>query len=808
MKKKLVIGISLASVLLVACVLFAVFYSPKEILATSVTLNEKGQSLKIGESLSLSAVISPSDVTDKTLTWTSSDPEVAMVENGTVRALSAGTAAIIVATENGKTAVCMVTVPASQTPPSEAEALSLDRSTLSLTVGEEQVLTASVFPSDAADKTLTWTSSDPAVATVENGTVRALSAGTAAVVASTSNGKTAVCTVTVRSALVAVQSLELDPHAISLAIGKTFLLTASVSPAEATDKSLTWTSSDPAIASVENGTVRALSAGTAVIVAATGNGKTAVCTVTVPYSSFVAVESVTLSQNQLSLSIGNTLSLTASVSPSDATYKSLTWTSSDPAVATVKDGVVQALSSGTAAIVATAHNGTTAACMVTVGHPFVAVESLVLEKSVSLEIGGTQLLSAEVFPADATDKALIWTSSNPSVAIVENGVVQALSAGTARVTATSHNGQTAACLILVCSSTDDFTFFLENDGYTVTAYLGTGPEVVIPNTYKGRPVTKISDKVFANNDNLKFVAMPDSIISIGQGAFQSCTWLKSIVLSRNLLSISNSAFMKCSRLESIVLPNSLTELGEQVFSHCSSLENIVIPDGITSLKDSVFNTCTSLKSVILPSSLASIEDSAFTGCTSLESIDFPGSLASIGASAFTTCISLESIAIPDSVTFIGNDAFNCCERLQNIVLPDKGLYLDKSTFINTAYYRDQTNWEDQVLYIGKHLIAADPQLSGSYTVKSGTLSIAAFAFSNCGIQNLVLPESVVYIGTYAFHGCYSLESVTFENAEGWVVSLSSNMEDSIALDDKELQDPAKAASLFKGLYGGYCWKRG
>ena len=155
MKKKLVIGISLASVLLVACVLFAVFYSPKEILATSVTLNEKGQSLKIGESLSLSAVISPSDVTDKTLTWTSSDPEVAMVENGTVRALSAGTAAIIVATENGKTAVCMVTVPASQTPPSEAEALSLDRSTLSLTVGEEQVLTASVFPSDAADKTLT-----------------------------------------------------------------------------------------------------------------------------------------------------------------------------------------------------------------------------------------------------------------------------------------------------------------------------------------------------------------------------------------------------------------------------------------------------------------------------------------------------------------------------------------------------------------------------------------------------------------------------------------------------------------------------
>ena len=162
------------------------------------------------------------------------------------------------------------------------KSIRLDKTEVTLTVGESVVLTATLEP-EAASETIAWTSTNDAVATVENGTVTAVSAGSA-VIKATAGGKTAECAVTVQDPEVAVDHVELSANTLSLKTGETGQLTATVSPANATHKEVTWTSMNDAVATVENGTVTAVSAGSAVI-KATAGGKTAECTVTVEWSS-------------------------------------------------------------------------------------------------------------------------------------------------------------------------------------------------------------------------------------------------------------------------------------------------------------------------------------------------------------------------------------------------------------------------------------------------------------------------------------------------------------------------------------------
>ena len=169
--------------------------------------------------------------------------------------------------------------------------VEIDATELELEVGGTAVLTATVLPEDATDKTVTWTSSAPDIASVdENGTISGLSAGNAVVtVTTTDGGKTAECKVQVSPANVPVTGVELDATELELEVGGTAVLTATVLPENATDKTVTWTSSAPDIASVdENGTISGLSAGNAVItVTTTDGGKTAECKITVATSSTI-----------------------------------------------------------------------------------------------------------------------------------------------------------------------------------------------------------------------------------------------------------------------------------------------------------------------------------------------------------------------------------------------------------------------------------------------------------------------------------------------------------------------------------------
>ena len=249
-----------------------------------------------------------------------------------------------------------------QAPQVTVTSISLSQTALTLIEGESSTLSATVIPSDATDKNVTWASSNAHVATVTSGKVTALSAGTTTITASCS-GKNATCVVTVEKKVIPVTSVALSKSSLSLVEGESSTLTATVSPSDATDQTVTWTSSNTAVAKVDGGKVTAVKEGTATITASCG-GKSATCTVTVK-KKVIPVSSVALNKSALFLLVGESSTLTAEVHPANATDKTVTWSSSNPSVATVNGGKVTAVKAGTATI--TAKSGEkSATCAVTV----------------------------------------------------------------------------------------------------------------------------------------------------------------------------------------------------------------------------------------------------------------------------------------------------------------------------------------------------------------------------------------------------------------------------------------------------------
>lgn len=249
--------------------------------------------------------------------------------------------------------------------------VSLDKSSISMKEGATEWLTASVYPTNATNKNVTWSSSNTSVASVSSyGQVSARSAGTATITcrAADGSGKYATCRVSVESATVYVSSITLNNSSLSLGVGETSQLSASVYPTTATNRSVNWTSDDTSVATVSSGgLVTAKSAGTAVITckAKDGSGKKATCTITVKEP--VKPTSITLSKTKATLAEGETLQLTATVTPSDAYDKTVTWMSDNTAVATVSvNGFVTAKGIGTANIIATTSNNLAAVCTITV----------------------------------------------------------------------------------------------------------------------------------------------------------------------------------------------------------------------------------------------------------------------------------------------------------------------------------------------------------------------------------------------------------------------------------------------------------
>jgi len=248
--------------------------------------------------------------------------------------------------------------------------VSLNKSNLNLYIGDTYKFEATIIPTDAKNKAVTWKSSDSSIVSVDaNGNIKALKIGTATITVTTEDGNyTAKATIKVTEVpKVSVTGVSLNNSKVSLYVGKKSKLTATIKPSDATNKGVTWKSSNTSVVSVDaNGNIKGLKAGTATITVTTNDGKyTAKATITV---TEVSVTGVSLNKTKVNLYIGNSTKLVATVKPSNATNKGVTWKSSDTSVVSVdKKGNIKGLKAGTATITVTTNDGSyTATCKVTV----------------------------------------------------------------------------------------------------------------------------------------------------------------------------------------------------------------------------------------------------------------------------------------------------------------------------------------------------------------------------------------------------------------------------------------------------------
>ncbi|MBP5539783.1 MAG: Ig-like domain-containing protein [Bacteroidales bacterium] len=320
----------------------------------------------IDSTFTLTPTVLPEDATNKSVTWESSNTSVATVDtDGKVTAKGNGSATITVTTDDqSKTATCEITVAQWVT------GITLDKTTLALNEGQTEVVSImSVTPDDANDKSVIWSSNNTSVATVDqSGRVTAVSKGTATITtkANDGSGLSVSCSVTVNRL---ISSIDFDKTSIALYNGESTAITTTILPESASNKNLSWSSSNTSVATVStSGEVTGVSRGTAIITATTndGSGISKNCEVEVKqYLTDITLNmySVTLIEGQ------TTIILVKSVTPDDANDKSVTWLSDNTSVATVdQNGQVTAVLMGAATITVKANDGSgkSASCSVTV----------------------------------------------------------------------------------------------------------------------------------------------------------------------------------------------------------------------------------------------------------------------------------------------------------------------------------------------------------------------------------------------------------------------------------------------------------
>lgn len=257
--------------------------------------------------------------------------------------------------------------------------------------------------------------------------------------------------------IVHVTSVSLDQSSLELAVGETYEFIATVLPENATNKELIWSSSDESVLTVNDGVITAIKEGKATVTVKSKDGfKSSSCEVTVNKEpSIIHVSSVSLNETTLNLETGDRYTLIAAVLPTDATDKSLSWKSSDDSIVTVTNkGKLTALKAGEATItVTTKDGGLTASCTVNVTQKVVPVNGVSLNYSeLELSVDGSENLLAKVLPTNATNKEVIWSSTNESVATVVDGVVTAISVGEAIIVVeTVDGGYQDYCIVKVTS---------------------------------------------------------------------------------------------------------------------------------------------------------------------------------------------------------------------------------------------------------------------------------------------------------------------------------------------------------------------
>lgn len=467
-----------------------------EVKVESVRLEPSTKTIEEGQTFSLVAFVTPENAENKTLTYASSDEKVATVTaEGVVTGVASGDATITATAANGVKGECKVTV-------TDEAWVELSATELTLKVDDEATLTATVKPDNAPDKTVTWASSAPEVASVDGGKIKALKEGTAVITATAANGKKAECKVTVQTAAVdfditiALSDMSIPTKGLqqdkSVRLYATY--TRKVDGKAHTPASVSWKSSDETVATVDaEGNVTAviehidrsgIENGVKVTITHIADDKELPYEITVVKAlpeEVIMTAVPNVDGADYKMMHGDGFTLKAKVLPEKASQV-VNFQSSMHGTAFLENGYLYATNVGTINVTAYAADNSNARCSFSIEVLPVPVESfnIVGESQITLEEGDEMFLEVEVLPANASYKTVTWTSSSDEIVSVNSdGKITANGAGTATVTGTLKEGKTVEYTVTVSEPAAPVAVgdFYYSDG-TTSSELDSSKEVV------------------------------------------------------------------------------------------------------------------------------------------------------------------------------------------------------------------------------------------------------------------------------------------------------------------------------------------
>lgn len=447
---------------------------------------------------------------------------------------------------------------------------------------------------------------------------------------------------------------------------------------------------------------------------------------------------------------------------------------------------------------------------------FISSISFVLP-SLVLVAGDTLMVEIRVFPEDATNKSIHWSTSDASIAVIdEKGKLSALKEGIVDIIAESCDGSnvSSSCTLSVVSSQNVITYTSSNNS---PIYPKLPSDVtVLSNTYSnglGRlivkdKITKIWDSAFSGIMELESISIPSGVTNLGRGAFSTCWFLSNIEIPETVKQIGSACFEQCYALKSIVLPEGITEIEKFTFFDCEWLTTVTLPTSIRSIGLSAFAACSNLSNITIPSNVEFIDDDAFAS-TAIVEVSLGDHLSHLGAGVFSGCnlirsfhgqyssdngrclisndtllaiapSGLSSYSVPFGVKIIGARSLSGA-ALYSVELPNTVTSIEQGAFYNSKL--NQITIPNSVTIIKSSAFGACDGLS-KIIIPDSVISIERGAFLGSGIEEITLsknlksldgtfyqmwklktvtiPKNVESVSMDSFYQCYQLQSIYFE----------------------------------------------
>lgn len=591
---------------------------------------------------------------------------------------------------------------------------------------------------------------------------------------------------------IAVTGVKLDVTQKDLSIGALLQVTATITPQDASNKEVSWTSANNDVATVDqNGKITAIAPGTTTINVNTDDGDfSASCSIKVLSTFAVNFETDGgTAINFLSVEEGSKATKPADPEKTGHTFGG--WYTDQNF--TIAWDITKPVTAPITIYAKWTTNSYTLSFNVNGGTGSIADKTVAYDEIINLPNSGI---------------------NPPSVGYVLIGWSVNASASTAQILP-------GASFRMVDSNTNLYAIWGCLYTYTTTAskvtitglsssWTNTITDLTIPSSIAGNPVTEIGNSAFSRKSTLKSIVIPNSVTTLGQNAFEYCTGLTSIDLGNGITELKISTFYDCTSLTAINIPASVTAINTGAFSNCSALMEInvaasnptyystngvlyggkllikypaaktgkfIIPSGTENIAQDAFAGCKGLTEVILPSGLRTIGYYSFSGCTGLTSINIPSSVTDINYYAFNYCTNLESVTFNTGTYDINirTSAFSQCSSLKTISLPANAWdvqpgflsYTTALTSIDIAASNTKYTSENGVLFSkDKTVLIAYPanKSTGSYTIPSTVTKIEKYAFNSTALSTITIPSSVTTLIDYSFTNCENLTTITIPSS--------------------------------------------